>query len=127
MEQHPEAQVARELKPAEGAPGPLVLHVVNPRDAKPVCFGLRFAELRQRVDAFLQVGADGLADLAFVAEEGLEGARQAAVPVREVVAQLAAQKIIVTKKPQGIRVATHFFNNENDIERLIEGLNFGVR
>ena len=40
----------------------------------------------------------------------------------EVVAKLAKQKIIVTKKPQGIRVATHFFNNENDIQRLIEAL-----
>ena len=39
-----------------------------------------------------------------------------------VAAKLAEQKIIVTKKPQGIRVSTHFFNNEDDIERLIEGL-----
>jgi cysteine desulfurase / selenocysteine lyase len=39
-----------------------------------------------------------------------------------VVAKLAEQKIIVTKKPQGIRVATHFFNNEADIERLVEAL-----
>jgi selenocysteine lyase/cysteine desulfurase len=39
-----------------------------------------------------------------------------------VVAKLAEQKIIVTKKPQGIRVATHFFNNEDDIERLIHAL-----
>jgi cysteine desulfurase / selenocysteine lyase len=46
---------------------------------------------------------------------------QAEDPAR-VVAQLAQRKIIVTKKPQGIRVATHFFNNEEDIERLIEGL-----
>jgi selenocysteine lyase/cysteine desulfurase len=38
------------------------------------------------------------------------------------VTKLAARKIIVTKKPQGIRVATHFFNNEDDIERLIEAL-----
>ncbi len=38
------------------------------------------------------------------------------------VAKLAEQKIIVTKKPRGIRVATHFFNNEEDIERLIEAL-----
>jgi selenocysteine lyase/cysteine desulfurase len=38
------------------------------------------------------------------------------------VARLAEQKIIVTKKPEGIRVATHFFNSEDDIERLIEGL-----
>ena len=39
-----------------------------------------------------------------------------------VVAKLAEQKIIVTKKPQGIRVATHFFNNAHDIDRLLEGL-----
>jgi len=39
-----------------------------------------------------------------------------------VVAKLAERKIIVTKKPQGIRVATHFFNNEDDIERLIAAL-----
>ena len=38
------------------------------------------------------------------------------------VAKLAERKIIVTKKPQGIRVATHFFNNEDDVERLIAAL-----
>jgi selenocysteine lyase/cysteine desulfurase len=38
------------------------------------------------------------------------------------VAKLAERKIIVTKKPQGIRVATHFFNNEADVERLMGGL-----
>lgn len=40
----------------------------------------------------------------------------------QVVAQLAQQGVIVTKKPEGIRVATDLFNNEQDIERLIEGL-----
>ena len=39
-----------------------------------------------------------------------------------VVRKLAEQKIIVTEKPQGIRVATDFFNNEEDIQRLIEAL-----
>jgi selenocysteine lyase/cysteine desulfurase len=39
-----------------------------------------------------------------------------------VVLRLAERKIIVTRKPQGIRVATHFFNNEEDVERLVEGL-----
>jgi cysteine desulfurase/selenocysteine lyase len=58
---------------------------------------------------------------------GEEGMRSAETLVEAndpagVVAKLAQQKIIVTKKPQGIRVATHFFNNENDIERLIEAL-----
>lgn len=40
----------------------------------------------------------------------------------KVVAKLAAKNVIVTEKPEGIRVATHFFNNEDDIERLIEAL-----
>lgn len=40
----------------------------------------------------------------------------------KVVAKLAEKKIIVTEKPQGIRIATHFFNNEDDIEQLMIGL-----
>jgi cysteine desulfurase / selenocysteine lyase len=40
----------------------------------------------------------------------------------KVVTKLGEQGIIVTKKPQGFRVATHFFNNEADVDRLIEGL-----
>jgi cysteine desulfurase/selenocysteine lyase len=40
-----------------------------------------------------------------------------------VVSELGDRGVIVTKKPQGIRVATDFFNDENDIERLIAGLN----
>jgi cysteine desulfurase / selenocysteine lyase len=39
-----------------------------------------------------------------------------------VVAALAAKKIFVTEKPEGIRIATDFFNNEDDIGQLIEGL-----
>jgi cysteine desulfurase / selenocysteine lyase len=39
-----------------------------------------------------------------------------------VVAKLAEQKIAVTEKPQGIRVATDFFNNEDDVERLVSAL-----
>ncbi|HEX8921922.1 MAG TPA: aminotransferase class V-fold PLP-dependent enzyme [Pyrinomonadaceae bacterium] len=42
---------------------------------------------------------------------------------KRVVAHLARRGIAVTEKPQGIRVATHFFNNEADIERLIAALN----
>lgn len=40
----------------------------------------------------------------------------------ELVAHLAKSNVLVTEKPQGIRVATHFFNDESDIERLIEAL-----
>jgi cysteine desulfurase/selenocysteine lyase len=38
------------------------------------------------------------------------------------VAKLAERNIIVTEKPQGIRVATHLFNNEDDVEQLIDAL-----
>ena len=40
-----------------------------------------------------------------------------------VVRHLFRRGVVVTEKPQGIRVATHFFNNEDDIERLIAGMN----
>lgn len=40
----------------------------------------------------------------------------------EVVNNLAARKVFVTEKPQGFRVATDFFNNDDDIERLIDAL-----
>jgi len=66
----------------------------------------------------------GLKVLSPIADERMRSA-ETLVEVAEpaaVVAKLAEQKIIVTKKPQGIRVATHFFNNETDIERLIERL-----
>ena len=41
----------------------------------------------------------------------------------EVTRHLFRRGVVVTEKPQGIRVATHFFNNEEDIERLIVGMN----
>jgi len=41
----------------------------------------------------------------------------------EVVRHLLRRGVIVTEKPQGIRVATHFFNSEKDVERLIAGMN----
>jgi len=40
----------------------------------------------------------------------------------EVVRSLFLRGVVVTEKPEGIRVATHFFNNEDDIERLIAGM-----
>ncbi|HVG28308.1 MAG TPA: aminotransferase class V-fold PLP-dependent enzyme [Pyrinomonadaceae bacterium] len=39
-----------------------------------------------------------------------------------VVRHLHARRVAVTQKPEGIRVATHFFNDESDIERLINAL-----
>lgn len=40
----------------------------------------------------------------------------------KIVADLATQKILVTEKPQGFRVSTDFFNNEDDIDQLIHRL-----
>lgn len=41
---------------------------------------------------------------------------------KRVVAHLARKGVAVTEKPEGIRVATHFFNDEEDIARLIDAL-----
>ncbi|HXT61599.1 MAG TPA: aminotransferase class V-fold PLP-dependent enzyme [Pyrinomonadaceae bacterium] len=41
----------------------------------------------------------------------------------EVVRALFRRGVVVTEKPEGIRAATHLFNDESDIERLMAGLN----
>lgn len=41
----------------------------------------------------------------------------------EIVRRLFRRGVVVTEKPEGVRVATHFFNDEQDIEKLIAGLN----
>jgi len=41
----------------------------------------------------------------------------------EVVRSLFRRGVVVTEKAEGLRAATHFFNDEQDIERLIAGLN----
>ena len=62
-----------------------------------------------------------------IADESMRSAETlvAADEPAQVVAKLAERKIIVTEKPQGIRVATHLFNNEADVERLIDVLSPG--
>ena len=59
-----------------------------------------------------------LADERFRSAETLVAAENPA----KVVNHLAQQKILVTEKPQGFRVSTDFFNNEEDIEQLIRNL-----
>jgi selenocysteine lyase/cysteine desulfurase len=41
---------------------------------------------------------------------------------KRTVARLGQHHVAVTEKPQGFRVATHFFNHEDEIERLIAAL-----
>jgi cysteine desulfurase / selenocysteine lyase len=57
-------------------------------------------------------------------EEGFRSAETlvALAEPAKVTAQLAERGVVVTEKPQGIRVATDFFNNEEEIDRLILGL-----
>ena len=40
----------------------------------------------------------------------------------QVVNELGKRRVLVTEKPQGIRVATDFFNNEDDVDQLIQAL-----
>src|SRR5688572_13648788 len=82
----------------------------------------RVLELNRLLTARLQEAGwrvlSPLSDEAFRSGETLLATEN---PAR-VVAALAEKKIFVTEKPEGIRVATHFFNNEDDIDQLIEGL-----
>ena len=44
-----------------------------------------------------------------------------------VISALEHQGILCTEKPEGMRIATHFFVNENDIDYLVEVLGPLVR
>lgn len=89
--------------------------------------GIRNVE--ERVLALNRVLTDRLQEtgwkvLSPLTDEGMRSAEtlvQADDPAG-VVAKLAERKIIVTQKPQGLRVSTHFFNNEDDVERLVSAL-----
>ena len=41
---------------------------------------------------------------------------------RAAVRHLAKHKVAVTIKPEGFRAATHYFNDDSDITRLVEAL-----
>ena len=71
-----------------------------------------------------QLGENGWEVLSPLRDEGTRSAETlVAVPEpHEVVRTLFQRGVIVTEKPEGIRVATHFFNNEDDIDRLIAAL-----
>jgi cysteine desulfurase/selenocysteine lyase len=91
--------------------------------------GVGIKNIEERVLSLNGILTNGLNDAGWkvLSPLGVERTRSAETLVfaedpAGVVARLAAKKIIVTRKPQGIRVATHFFNNEEDIERLIEAL-----
>ncbi len=71
-----------------------------------------------------QLNASGWQVLSPIADERTRSAETLvfAENPAQLTAKLAQQKIIVTEKPNGIRVATDFFNNEDDIDQLIAAL-----
>jgi len=74
------------------------------------------------------LAANGWRILSPLRDESLRSAEAlvAADDPRLVVKHLAQNRVAVTIKPEGFRAATHFFNDEEDIERLAAALN-GLR
>jgi selenocysteine lyase/cysteine desulfurase len=92
-------------------------------------FEIGMAEIQQRALSLNGELTDRLRDggwnlLSPLAEEKYRSAETliAAENPAAIVAQLASQNVVVTEKPQGIRVATNFFNNKDDLEKLIAAL-----
>lgn len=82
----------------------------------------RALELNQKLTSRLEeIGwkvLSPLSDESFRSAETLVAAENPA----QVVNYLAQEKILVTEKPEGFRVATDFFNNEEDVENLVHKL-----
>ncbi len=94
--------------------------------------GIGMANIQERALTMNRILTDRLAEAGFrvLSPIGNENSRSAETLVAienpaQVVTKLAGQNVIVTEKPEGIRVATDFFNNEQDIERLIDALTDG--
>jgi selenocysteine lyase/cysteine desulfurase len=82
----------------------------------------RTLELNRRLTRRLsEIGWQVLSPLANEKFRSAETLVQADNPA-QIVRDLASEKIFVTEKPQGFRVSTDFFNNEDDIEQLIRKL-----
>lgn len=90
--------------------------------------GVGTASIQERALAMNRILTDRLAEAGYKVLSPLgDGNRSAETLVAienppQVVAKLAELGVIVTEKPEGIRVATDFFNNEQDIDRLIDAL-----
>lgn len=76
---------------------------------------------RYLTDGLIEAGWKVLSPIANEKSRSAETLVAAEDPA-SLVARLASQRIIVTEKPRGIRVATDFFNSEADIETLIQAL-----
>jgi selenocysteine lyase/cysteine desulfurase len=82
----------------------------------------RALELNRKLTARLEEAGSRvlspLGDEAYRSAETLVAAENPA----EAVSKLAYAQVSVTEKPQGFRVSTDFFNNEDDIDRLVDVL-----
>jgi selenocysteine lyase/cysteine desulfurase len=88
----------------------------------PAAIQTRVLTLNQLLtDRLTEIGWQVLSPLTNVGARSAETLVAAERPKR-VVSQLMQRSVIVTEKPEGFRVATHFFNNEEDIDRLIAAL-----
>jgi selenocysteine lyase/cysteine desulfurase len=88
----------------------------------PASIEARVLELNRRLTARLtEAGWNVLSPLQNEDHRSAETLVAAENP-EQVVSKLALQKVFVTEKPEGFRIATDFFNNEDDIERLIDAL-----
>lgn len=76
---------------------------------------------RQMTDALASAGWGVLSPLESEAARSAETLVTADDPLR-VVKHLSRHKVAVTIKPEGFRAATHFFNDETDIARLVAAL-----
>jgi selenocysteine lyase/cysteine desulfurase len=71
-----------------------------------------------------QLAEAGWRVLSPLGDEGMRSAETlvAAVDPARVARHLSTRGVAVTQKPEGIRVATHFFNDDEDIARLVAAL-----
>ncbi|HSE26290.1 MAG TPA: aminotransferase class V-fold PLP-dependent enzyme [Pyrinomonadaceae bacterium] len=76
---------------------------------------------RLLTDSLSEAGWSVLSPLADESFRSAETLVQASEP-SQLVQRLARKRILVTEKPEGIRVATDFFNDESDVENLIRSL-----
>jgi selenocysteine lyase/cysteine desulfurase len=76
---------------------------------------------RHLTDQLIETDFEVLSPLANEATRSAETLVRAEFP-QKLVSELASQRIIVTEKPEGIRVATDFFNNEDDVDRRVKAL-----
>jgi cysteine desulfurase/selenocysteine lyase len=94
--------------------------------------GIGIEAISGRILALNQQLTDGLARLGLevLSPGGPHRSGQTLVALPDpagVTAYLEARGILVTEKPEGVRIATHFYNNQADIEHCLQALQDRIR